>query len=201
MRGNHDFLMGPALANRIGATLLDDPTLISLQDTQTVLTHGDRWCLEDIAYQRYRRIIQHSWTKDYSNGCLGDGGEYTLPIAFKDDQTTHKAAIPSHSVIRHCFNGLNRLRSLSASTAIHIDLASINGSQAAKSVGLYPWIMGHIHTHNLDLQLHHRRTITKSLDESSSEQKQQISLKHRPTLGQIKPTLHGGPKGPDSPSI
>lgn len=54
MRGNRDVLLGAAFAARCGATLLDDPVLIDLHGTPTLLCHGDALCTDDVDYQRFR---------------------------------------------------------------------------------------------------------------------------------------------------
>ncbi len=57
LRGNRDLLMGEALANACHATLLNDPTLIDLYGTPTLLSHGDMLCTNDGEYQRYRASV------------------------------------------------------------------------------------------------------------------------------------------------
>ncbi len=54
IRGNRDFLLGDAYAARCGMTLLDDPTVIDLYGTPTLLLHGDLLCTDDTAYQQFR---------------------------------------------------------------------------------------------------------------------------------------------------
>ncbi|HEX5338159.1 MAG TPA: UDP-2,3-diacylglucosamine diphosphatase [Gallionella sp.] len=57
LHGNRDLLMGPALAEASHAALLNDPTLIDLYGTPTLLSHGDTLCTDDTAYQRYRAQV------------------------------------------------------------------------------------------------------------------------------------------------
>ncbi len=57
LRGNRDLLMGEALAEACHATLLDEPTLIDLYGTPTLLSHGDTLCTGDTEYQRYRATV------------------------------------------------------------------------------------------------------------------------------------------------
>jgi len=57
MCGNRDLLMGEALAEACGATLLADPTLINLYGTPTLLSHGDTLCTDDVEYQRFRAQV------------------------------------------------------------------------------------------------------------------------------------------------
>ncbi len=54
MQGNRDVLLGRAFAEHSNATLLDDPLLIDLHGTHTLLTHGDALCTDDIDYQKFR---------------------------------------------------------------------------------------------------------------------------------------------------
>lgn len=54
MRGNRDVLLGTDFASRCHATLLEDPTLVNLHGTPTLLSHGDALCTGDVDYQRFR---------------------------------------------------------------------------------------------------------------------------------------------------
>ncbi len=58
MRGNRDFLLGERFCRAVGATLLDDPTVIDLHGTPTLLMHGDTLCTRDEAYQAFRRTAR-----------------------------------------------------------------------------------------------------------------------------------------------
>ena len=55
MHGNRDFLIGQQFCDRVGATLLDDPTVAVLNGRMTLLMHGDSLCTADEAYQAFRR--------------------------------------------------------------------------------------------------------------------------------------------------
>lgn len=61
--GNRDFLIGPAFAQQTGITLLAEGTVIDLYGKPTLLLHGDSLCTDDVSYQRFRRIIRHSWVR------------------------------------------------------------------------------------------------------------------------------------------
>lgn len=54
IRGNRDFLLGAAFAARCGMTVLNDPTVIDLYGTPTLILHGDLLCSDDTAYQQFR---------------------------------------------------------------------------------------------------------------------------------------------------
>ncbi len=54
IRGNRDFLLGSDYATRCGMSLLDEPLVIDLYGTPTVILHGDLLCTDDLAYQEFR---------------------------------------------------------------------------------------------------------------------------------------------------
>lgn len=63
MNGNRDFLITQAFLKKAGCQKIPDPSVISLYGTGTLLAHGDRYCTQDIGYQRYRKVAQHPLTK------------------------------------------------------------------------------------------------------------------------------------------
>ena len=66
MHGNRDLLMGDALAQAAGTTLLDDPTLLDLYGTPTLVSHGDKLCTDDIEYQQFRTQVHDAqFQKDF----------------------------------------------------------------------------------------------------------------------------------------
>ena len=58
MHGNRDFLVGPALMNQVGATLLSDPTVLTFAGQRWLLSHGDALCLNDTDYQQFRHLVR-----------------------------------------------------------------------------------------------------------------------------------------------
>lgn len=59
MHGNRDFLIGQDFCDRAGATLLEDPTVIDLYGTPTLLMHGDSLCTADVEYQKFRANMRN----------------------------------------------------------------------------------------------------------------------------------------------
>ena len=57
--GNRDFLLGDAFARDAGATLLGAQTVVDIAGTPTLVTHGDEFCTDDAAYQRFRTWSRH----------------------------------------------------------------------------------------------------------------------------------------------
>ena len=58
MHGNRDFLIGHQFCRETGATLLSDPTLISIGDENVLLSHGDSFCTLDLGYQKLKPILR-----------------------------------------------------------------------------------------------------------------------------------------------
>jgi UDP-2,3-diacylglucosamine hydrolase len=56
--GNRDFLLGADFARRAGLRLLPDPCVIELAGRAVLLSHGDRYCTDDQAYQTFRRQVR-----------------------------------------------------------------------------------------------------------------------------------------------
>ena len=58
MPGNRDFLVGPALLAAAGMTALPDPSVLEAFGQRWLLVHGDAQCLDDTAYQAFRRQVR-----------------------------------------------------------------------------------------------------------------------------------------------
>ena len=58
MGGNRDFLLGERFCERAGASLMTDPTIVTIGDERVLLTHGDALCTGDTAYQRLRALVR-----------------------------------------------------------------------------------------------------------------------------------------------
>jgi UDP-2,3-diacylglucosamine hydrolase len=59
MHGNRDFLLGEDFARHSGCTMLDDPAVIDLYGTRTLLMHGDTLCTDDTAYMQFRSQVRN----------------------------------------------------------------------------------------------------------------------------------------------
>lgn len=59
--GNRDFVLGQGFLDRFGGVLLPESYLWQHQGKIWRLEHGDALCTDDIAYQRFKRIIRHPW--------------------------------------------------------------------------------------------------------------------------------------------
>ena len=54
MQGNRDVLLGEEFASRCGGRLMEDPTLLDLYGTRTLVMHGDTLCTDDVEYMKWR---------------------------------------------------------------------------------------------------------------------------------------------------
>ncbi len=66
MQGNRDFLMAEKFAEVSGATMIEDPTVIDLYGSPTLLMHGDTLCTDDVDYQKFRIMVRNPrWQADF----------------------------------------------------------------------------------------------------------------------------------------
>lgn len=73
MRGNRDFLVGPAFMAQCQCTLLDDPTVLDFGGQRWLLSHGDELCLADVDYLKFRAMVRSaSWQRDFLAKPLAD---------------------------------------------------------------------------------------------------------------------------------
>lgn len=63
MPGNRDFLIGKTFLSLANVVLLNDPSVICLEDTRIFLTHGDKYCLHDKPHQLLRMLSRPRWLR------------------------------------------------------------------------------------------------------------------------------------------
>lgn len=61
VHGNRDFLLQSRFAARCGMTILPEESLLTLGKHKILILHGDTLCTDDLAYQRFRRIVNQRW--------------------------------------------------------------------------------------------------------------------------------------------
>ena len=69
MRGNRDFLLGQTYARHVHATLLPDQTVLDTSAGLILMSHGDEYCLDDLAYQRFRYWVRKPWLQKLYLAC------------------------------------------------------------------------------------------------------------------------------------
>ena len=59
MHGNRDFLLGQQFCDKFGGQLIFEPFYLKLNGRKVRLEHGDALCTDDVAYQRFKKIIRN----------------------------------------------------------------------------------------------------------------------------------------------
>ena len=68
MPGNRDFLVGKEFCTQAGFKYLHDESLVTLNDQQVLLLHGDTLCTDDIEHQGFRDMVnQREWQEQFLN--------------------------------------------------------------------------------------------------------------------------------------
>lgn len=90
MHGNRDFLMGNALMQSCGATLLPDPTVLQIGSTRWLLSHGDALCLDDTDYQTFRAQVRSpEWQRAFLGQTLAARQEIARSLRTQSDAKKH----------------------------------------------------------------------------------------------------------------
>lgn len=80
MHGNRDFLLGKNFEAMTGCQLIDDPTVIDLYGTATLLMHGDSLCTDDAEYIQFRNQVRNP---EWQHNFLSASVEQRIQIARK----------------------------------------------------------------------------------------------------------------------
>jgi len=59
IHGNRDFLIGSRFAELTGCQLLDETTIINIDEQQYLILHGDTLCTDDVKYQQFRSMVRN----------------------------------------------------------------------------------------------------------------------------------------------
>jgi len=66
MHGNRDFLIGKDFLSKTGIKLLKEPTIFSYKDSRVMLSHGDKFCIDDLEYQAFRKVVRsQEWQTNF----------------------------------------------------------------------------------------------------------------------------------------
>lgn len=64
--GNRDFLIGADFAAATGATILSDPSVVTIAGHRIALAHGDAQCTDDSDYMAFReKVRQQEWQRNF----------------------------------------------------------------------------------------------------------------------------------------
>lgn len=71
LHGNRDFLLGPDYARRCGASLIEEPFILSTPWGELLLLHGDSLCRDDVDYQQFRAMVRApAWQQEFLSQSL-----------------------------------------------------------------------------------------------------------------------------------
>ena len=59
MIGNRDFLLSSQFEQQSGCQLINEPYLLQQSDQDYVLIHGDSLCIDDIGYQKMKKVLRN----------------------------------------------------------------------------------------------------------------------------------------------
>ena len=140
MRGNRDFLIGDGFAAAAGCQLIPDPTIVTIQGTRALLTHGDALCTDDIDYQVFRECVRNpAWQADFLAHSLAR--RHSIAGALREMSREQVRSKPAQimDVNEHAVRSL--LREYKVNTMIHghthrlaVHEMSINGKPAKRFV-------------------------------------------------------------------
>jgi UDP-2,3-diacylglucosamine hydrolase len=134
MRGNRDFLLGSAFAERAGMRILPDPAVVMLYDKPVLLMHGDLLCTADTAYQAFRAQTRNpAWQKEF----LSQPVQARLAFA-----TQARAASKSHQDSLRGDGGNTRFESIT-------DVSPATVAETFTRFGIGTMIHGHTHRPNV----------------------------------------------------
>lgn len=176
MHGNRDFLMGQALMQACGSTLIPDPTVLQIGSERWLLSHGDALCLDDTEYQNFRAQVRSvAWQGNFLGQPLAQRQEVARGLRSqseaKKQRGTEYADVDTPAALE-CLNAWN---------ALHL-------------------LHGHTHKpgfHALDAT--HDRTVLSDWDVGATPSRAEV-------LRLCKPSVSGGPVQvqrllPGSPAI
>ena len=73
MHGNRDFLVAQRFSEATGVGLVQDPAIVDLYGTRTMLLHGDTLCTDDHAYQAFRaKVRDPAWQQAALTRTIGE---------------------------------------------------------------------------------------------------------------------------------
>ena len=109
MPGNRDFLVGADFARVTGATLLPDPTVLLHAGQRILLSHGDQFCTDDVAYQQFRNMVrQPEWQAAFLTRPLQERKQLIAQMRQQSQQHQQQQSVTimdvNPSAVEQCFH-------------------------------------------------------------------------------------------------
>lgn len=87
MHGNRDFLITEEFCSAAHIQLLNDPSLIDLYGTRTLISHGDALCTDDVSYQQFRTQVRNKqWQAQFLSQPLQARKDQIEAIRLRSEQ-------------------------------------------------------------------------------------------------------------------
>jgi UDP-2,3-diacylglucosamine hydrolase len=85
--GNRDFLVGDAFTERTGVEILKDKTVLELYGQRVMITHGDQFCIDDIAYMKAREhFLNPQWQQSILKTPIEDRIKEAMKLRSESEQ-------------------------------------------------------------------------------------------------------------------
>ena len=120
MAGNRDFLLGAQAHREVPMEQLPDPVVLEGFGARLLLAHGDAWCLEDAAYQAFRREVRGpAWQQDFLSRPLSERAAVAAGI--RQASQARKRSLPDPALWADVDHGAVEvaLRQAGARTLVH----------------------------------------------------------------------------------
>ncbi|WP_339859339.1 UDP-2,3-diacylglucosamine diphosphatase [Pseudohongiella acticola] len=150
MHGNRDFLIGQDYAERCGAELLQEPTVIECYGRRVALVHGDSLCTRDTAYMAFRKQMRDpAWQQTFLDRPLLERHMVAQQIRQKSQDANSQKASDIMDVTHQ--EVINLMESLQVNILVHghthrpgihtirLHDHPINGSDEAVRIVLGSW--------------------------------------------------------------
>ena len=93
MHGNRDFLLGESFCRAVGAELISEPTIVTVDGQSLLLMHGDSLCTRDIDYMQFRKQVRnHQWQRQFLAQSLADRRLYVAAARQQSKSLTQRKA-------------------------------------------------------------------------------------------------------------
>jgi len=119
MHGNRDFLIQQQFEQNTGFNLLPDPHVITLGNKNIILSHGDIYCTDDIAYQTFRSQVRNEqWQQHFLSKSINE----RIQIALKARQESITRQKESNGLTEEYISDVNELEIKSSFSQYNADL-------------------------------------------------------------------------------
>ena len=89
MHGNRDFLIGEKFSKDTGIEILQDPSIIKINEERVLISHGDIFCTDDHEYQATRKLTRDpKWQTMMLGKSIAEREKFALEARIKSKKYT-----------------------------------------------------------------------------------------------------------------